>query len=166
MDLIHMNGRVYDPTLGRFMSADPNIDGMYSVEGFNRYSYVRNNPLKYTDPTGFKKFWKRITWKRVIAPVLTAVVTIVASIYTTPLIGGFIGSTFGGLVQGKSLGTSLGMGARGALYASFTAGLTNMIGHAGGAFAAIRNSAGNAGRYLTHALAQGTVNQIRFGDFK
>jgi RHS repeat-associated protein len=53
MDLIHMNGRVYDPTLGRFLSADPHIQSPYSTQSYNRYSYVSNNPLKYTDPSGY-----------------------------------------------------------------------------------------------------------------
>lgn len=51
--LIHMNGRVYDQKLGRFLSADPLVQSPYVVNSFNRYSYVLNNPLKYYDPTGF-----------------------------------------------------------------------------------------------------------------
>ncbi|EOX4412988.1 SpvB/TcaC N-terminal domain-containing protein [Vibrio alginolyticus] len=50
--LIHMNGRVYDQVLGRFTSADPLVQSPYVVNSFNRYAYVMNNPLKYTDPTG------------------------------------------------------------------------------------------------------------------
>ena len=56
--LIHMNGRVYDPTIGRFLSADPLIQAPEDTQSFNRYSYVRNNPLSYTDPSGF--FFKKI----------------------------------------------------------------------------------------------------------
>lgn len=52
LNLIHMNGRVYDPMLGRVMSADPTVPGL-STQDFNRYSYVRNNPLALNDPTGF-----------------------------------------------------------------------------------------------------------------
>lgn len=48
-----MNGRVYDPILTRFTSADPYIDGGYISQGFNRYSYVENNPMKYTDSSGY-----------------------------------------------------------------------------------------------------------------
>ncbi|GEM77543.1 polymorphic toxin-type HINT domain-containing protein [Vibrio sagamiensis] len=51
--LIHMNGRVYDQELGRFVSADPLVQSPYVVNSFNRYSYVMNNPLKYTDPKGY-----------------------------------------------------------------------------------------------------------------
>ena len=51
--LIHMNGRVYDPSLGRFLSADPFVPAPDTTKGFNRYSYVFNNPLSYTDPSGF-----------------------------------------------------------------------------------------------------------------
>jgi RHS repeat-associated protein len=53
MDFIHMNGRVYDPSIGRFLSADPNIQALYNTQSYNRYSYVLNNPLKYSDPSGF-----------------------------------------------------------------------------------------------------------------
>ena len=51
--LIHMNGRVYDPTLGRFASADPFVSRPANTQSFNRYSYVHNNPLKYIDPSGY-----------------------------------------------------------------------------------------------------------------
>ena len=48
-----MNGRVYDPVLGRFMSADPNIQAPNNLQSYNRYAYVFNNPLSYTDPSGY-----------------------------------------------------------------------------------------------------------------
>lgn len=51
--LIHMNGRVYDPELGRFMSADPFVQAPYNSQSYNRYSYVFNNPLSFTDPSGY-----------------------------------------------------------------------------------------------------------------
>ena len=53
VELVHMNGRVYDPTLGRFVSADPYVQFPDSTQSFNRYAYVLNNPLSYTDPSGF-----------------------------------------------------------------------------------------------------------------
>ena len=51
--LIHMNGRAYDPELGRFLSVDPFIQAPTNSQSLNPYSYVMNNPLAMTDPTGF-----------------------------------------------------------------------------------------------------------------
>ena len=51
-DLIDMNGRMYDPIVGRFLSPDPYVQNATNPQNFNRYSYCLNNPLKYTDPTG------------------------------------------------------------------------------------------------------------------
>lgn len=47
LGLINMNGRMYDANLGRFLSADPNVQFPDSTQGLNRYSYVDNNPLSY-----------------------------------------------------------------------------------------------------------------------
>ena len=48
-----MNGRVYDYNLGRFMSVDPFIQSPSSTQSVNPYSYIMNNPLAGTDPTGY-----------------------------------------------------------------------------------------------------------------
>lgn len=50
--LINMNGRLYDPLLGRFLSCDNFVQEPYNSQNFNRYSYCLNNPLKYCDPDG------------------------------------------------------------------------------------------------------------------
>ena len=52
--LIDMKGRMYDPSIGRFMSADPYVPDPLLSESFNRYSYVNNNPTSFIDPTGFQ----------------------------------------------------------------------------------------------------------------
>ncbi|NKF49868.1 hypothetical protein G3R49_04685 [Shewanella sp. WXL01] len=51
--LIHMNGRVYDYNIGRFLSVDPFIQSPTSTQSPNPYSYIMNNPLAGTDPTGY-----------------------------------------------------------------------------------------------------------------
>ncbi len=51
--LIHMNGRIYDYNVGRFMSVDPFIQAPSSTQSINPYSYIMNNPLAGTDPTGY-----------------------------------------------------------------------------------------------------------------
>jgi RHS repeat-associated protein len=56
-ELINMNGRVYDPMLGRFLSPDPNIQLPDFSQSFNRYAYCLNNPLRYTDPSGEFLTW-------------------------------------------------------------------------------------------------------------
>ncbi|KKK43917.1 hypothetical protein LCGC14_3167750, partial [marine sediment metagenome] len=53
VELIHMNGRVYDYNLGRFMSVDPFIQSPTNSQSINPYSYIMNNPLSGTDPTGY-----------------------------------------------------------------------------------------------------------------
>ncbi|TQF67815.1 RHS repeat-associated core domain-containing protein [Pseudoalteromonas luteoviolacea] len=53
LELIHMNGRVYDYNLGRFMSVDPVIQAPMNSQSINPYSYIMNNPLAGTDPTGY-----------------------------------------------------------------------------------------------------------------
>ncbi len=46
-------GRVYDPKVGRFLSPDPVLKDAGNTQNMNRYSYVWNNPLRYTDPSGY-----------------------------------------------------------------------------------------------------------------
>lgn len=58
--LIHYGGRVYDPFIGRFTSADPIIQAPLDLQSYNRYSYVRNNPLTLTDPSGFSWWGKQV----------------------------------------------------------------------------------------------------------
>ena len=53
--LIHMNGRVYDYRLGRFLSVDPLISNPASSQSINPYSYIGNNPLSGVDPTGYEE---------------------------------------------------------------------------------------------------------------
>jgi RHS repeat-associated protein len=50
--LINMNGRLYDPILGRMLSPDNYVQSALFSQSFNRYAYGYNNPLKYTDPDG------------------------------------------------------------------------------------------------------------------
>lgn len=53
IELVHLNGRVYDPAIGRFISADPFVTDPTNGQNYNRYTYVLNNPTNLTDPTGF-----------------------------------------------------------------------------------------------------------------
>ena len=59
-----MNRRLYDPLLGRFLSADPFVQAPSFTQSYNRYSYVLNNPLSLTDPSGYLWGWfeSAVTW--------------------------------------------------------------------------------------------------------
>ncbi len=68
-ELIHMKGRVYDPTFGRFLSADPHIQSPLMSQSLNRYSYVLNNPLSLTDPSGYFFSWLKKLFKKIIKAI-------------------------------------------------------------------------------------------------
>jgi RHS repeat-associated protein len=53
LGLVNMRGRLYDPKLGRFPSADPFVQNPRHSQSWNRYSYIQNSPLNGTDPSGF-----------------------------------------------------------------------------------------------------------------
>jgi RHS repeat-associated protein len=118
--LVHMNGRVYDPTLGRFLSADSMIQSLGASQSINPYSYAWNDPLRYTDPSGHS----------LLGDIIGLIVTIIVIIYApeiglpsltgvyggvTAAVAGFAGGFFGALVS------------TGSLSAAFTAGLISGI---------------------------------------
>ena len=57
------NARHYDSEICRFVTADSVIDGATDSQGWNRYMYVRGNPIRYMDPTG------HAVWEIVIAVI-------------------------------------------------------------------------------------------------
>ena len=77
--IVHMQGRIYDPRLGRFLQADPVIQDPLNAQNYNRYTYVYNNPLSLTDPSGYRSLSANLElyWK----PVATIVVFIVTQQY-------------------------------------------------------------------------------------
>ena len=77
--------RVYDPQLGRFLSADFVIPNGEHTESYNRYSYVFNNPLSLTDPDGQCPFCA------IIVAVIGAAATYGATGYAAIVITGFFG---------------------------------------------------------------------------
>jgi RHS repeat-associated protein len=52
-ELIHMNGRIYDYNVGRFLSVDPFLQFPENSQSANPYSYILNNPMSGVDPTGY-----------------------------------------------------------------------------------------------------------------
>ncbi|MFA0812638.1 FG-GAP-like repeat-containing protein [Microbulbifer epialgicus] len=109
--LIHMNGRIYDPRLGRFMQADPFIQAAADTQMYNRYSYVRNNPLNATDPSGYFAF--------AIAAIVNAalvsanIITAVQGMYVAFAIG-FAGA----IAAGGNVGDALVAGISSAAFSA------------------------------------------------
>jgi len=112
--LINMNARLYDPVLGRFISADTIVPSPGNMQGFNRYSYVLNNPLLYIDPTGHS-WWTNFR-DSVLKPVVIVVVAVVVAYYAPPL-GASVASalsatgTAATVISGAVVGASAGFAA-------------------------------------------------------
>ena len=166
MGLIHMNGRVYDPNIGRFMSADPNIYHPYNTQDYNRYSYTINNPLKYVDPSGYG--WLSKIWKKIKRIVKTVAIIVVSS-YTGGLAlaagwGATAAGAISGFVGGALSTGSLRGGIRGAIFGAMSAGIANRIGHGGANGSRLFNS--DIGTALAHGTTQGAISRIAGGDFR
>ncbi|MGC2780213.1 MAG: RHS repeat-associated core domain-containing protein [Bradyrhizobium sp.] len=124
--LVHLNGRVYDPLLARFTSADPTVTEPLNPQGWNRYSYVGNDPLTFTDPNGFNWFssffggifnWLAKPIQRLFqqVPMLASIVQLAATIGLTLFIGpqaaAAVAAVFVTGLQGGSLAQALRAGA-------------------------------------------------------
>ncbi len=90
--LYFYQARYYNPVLGRFLSPDPVVPGAGNPQSLNRYTYVNNNPVNFTDPSGHFLFFLPVVVGMVIgyaAAELTAVA----------IIGGIIGGAAAGAVS-------------------------------------------------------------------
>ncbi|MFD1631673.1 RHS repeat-associated core domain-containing protein [Pseudopedobacter beijingensis] len=149
--LIHMNGRLYDPKLHRFLSPDNYVQDPLNTQNFNRYGYVLNNPLSHVDPSG-ELFW--------FVPVLIIIgkaaligAGIGAASYTASVAfskGGFDNWNWG------QFGKSAGIGA---ISGVATAGIGAAFGHATGTLL------NEVGRSLAHGLVNGGISEFTGGDF-
>lgn len=145
LGLIHMNGRLYDPVIGRFLQADPVIQAPHNAQSHNRYSYVLNNPLSLTDPSGFSWWTKN---RGAIIGLAVGLLTggIMAAYGMVSGILGFSGTIFatgsgsltvlgaataaaaGGFAAGGINGGNIQSALRGAFTAFVTAGVLQGLG--------------------------------------
>ncbi len=126
--LINMNGRMYDPNLGRFLSPDNYLQVPDNTQNFNRYSYCLNNPLKYTDPKG-ELFW-------MVLPAISGLLNLAANSNQIHDFWQGIGYFGIGALAGGS----------GVIAGQSVAGILNFGGFAGGAI--IGASGGFAGGFV------------------
>ena len=171
--IIHMNGRLYDPQLGRFLSPDVQVQYPENSQSFNRYSYVNNNPLSYTDPSGygfFSKLWKGVkqVFKKKVFRVILAVV---AGVFTYGAVWAALGSG-GGFVWGGAMaigaisGAASGFVAGGILTGSITGAVKGTVtGAIFGGIGGVYGSVWNAQRVAANSLAGGVSSEISGGTF-
>jgi RHS repeat-associated protein len=133
MGVIHMNGRLYDPLVGRFMSADPYIQSPENLQSYNRFAYVMNNPLAYTHPSGY---W---SWKK----FRQAVIMIGVAVTLGPAASGYLYTTWGVTAATASIGQVIVVGAISGAVAGYAGGYLSVI--ATGGTAAEARAAGKSG---------------------
>ncbi len=124
MGLIHMKGRMYDPILARFISADPLVQAPLDMQSYNRYSYVLNNPLAYTDPTGYSWLSKK-TKQLVNSDEFKIAVAITAAYFTYGMVNTWAAGTMvvsGGACTAGGAATIAGVSG---VYAGAAAGFVS-----------------------------------------
>jgi len=182
--LINMNARMYDPVLGRFLSPDTYVQFPDNAQSYNRYTYVNNNPLSFTDPSGhfLKKLFKKITKgikKLFKNKIFRAVAAIAAGVFTAGLafnayVGGALQAA-GGLAGTANIGAILTAGKVVAgIAGGFVAGVLGSGSLEGGLIGAI--TGGIAGyinasytgvqKVLADGVAGGVSSELQGGKFK
>ena len=164
-----MNGRVYDAKLGRFASVDPHIQAAGNSQSYNRYTYVLNNPLKYTDPSGFFFKWILNKIKRglsSLSPNMLTILSIAAMVLMGPG-GAWAITSFSPMANAALAGAVSGfIGSGGSLKAAVVGGIT------GAAFGALHNVQGGAlssqagmKKVYLHGLTGGASSVANGGKF-
>lgn len=149
--LINMNGRIYDPVLGRFLSPDPVMQAPEYSQNYNGYSYCFNNPMKFTDPNGKFAISAVIIGAIVGAVVNVAVQAVTKNVhnfwdglkaFTVGAVGGAAGGAVGSIVSvgaGFVGGFVTGAAAGGA--GAFASSLTSSVLYGGTSFGGAVSSA-------------------------
>jgi RHS repeat-associated protein len=183
LDVIHMGGRIYDPTLGRFLQADPHIQAPMNSQNYNRYSYVLNNPMSMTDPSGY--FFDKLTKLAGLGAGPTGAVLahqshkfIANSNTLTSFTITAVGAVTGVFCGPCSIGftalasSNLAYYRTGSLKSAFHAGVTTAV--TAGVFYGIGQvfngtegffQRGGAGHIAAHAIAGGVLAELQGGKF-
>nr|WP_298156304.1 FG-GAP-like repeat-containing protein [uncultured Pseudoxanthomonas sp.] len=122
--VIHMNGRIYDPQLGRFLQPDPVIQEPTNAQSWNAYTYVFNNPLAYTDPSGMmsERAWNNV-WRA--AALVVSIISMGATSWHMGIStqAGMTAAAAGGFFAGYAATGTLKSAVIGAFSAAITAGI-------------------------------------------
>ena len=112
--VVHMNGRIYDAKLGRVLQADPLVQDALNTQSLNRYSYVLNNPLNATDPSGYLAFLPALI---AIGSSFAGAALIAKGLVLAGLATAFAGGALATLVGGGNLRDALISGVSAAAFA-------------------------------------------------
>lgn len=181
VNLIHMNGRLYDPKLHRFMQPDNYVQDPFNTQNYNRYSYVLNNPLKHTDPSG----------EMLIGVAIAIAVAVAVSIYTLDAFYGGKPFNIQGVIKTSAIAAfssamTFGFGemtatvtnfyaratAQAVLHASFNGGMTYIqggkfwSGFAAGGISSLASSAFTGGENLNSESKPITGSGFKGANFK
>ena len=175
LGIIHMNGRIYDPTLGRFLQADPHIQAPMNSQNYNRYSYVLNNPMSYTDPSGyfFKSLFKGIKkyWRVIAAAAVTWFTAGAVSGWATSWAAGAYGAgttaaaVAGGALTGAIAGAAGGLVATGSLRGTLVGAFSGAAFGAIGGYFKATGGVGSVEHIGSHALTGGVISDLQGGKF-
>lgn len=158
-----MNGRIYDARLGRFLQADPNVDGVTNTQGYNRYSYVQNNPLNATDPTGY------FSLRKIVGIVVAAIGTYICGPecgqlgYT--LIGASAGAASAAVNGGNILQGAIMGGISAAAFSAVGTAFDGCASCAGDVFGSGLNGWAFAGKIAAHGVVGGVMAELQGGKF-
>ena len=164
MGLIHMNGRIYDPHLARFLQADPFMEDTGTL---NRYTYVHNNPLMYSDPSGYNA---RAIFRSFITIVVGLAVPGSWGILGSVFAGALAGAVTTGSLEGVLLGAFSGLvfGSIGEYFQGVQAGNLDADGVfiGGKEFMNTGLTAGEfAAQSVSHGMAGGVIAEMQGGQF-
>ena len=167
--LVHMNGRLYDPILGRMCMADRDVQAPDLVQNYNRYSYVLNNPLSQIDPSGHFIIGLIVALGAAIIGAIGAVISTVLAFvaYLAALAAQFVVMVAGAVVQAFGAMGGMLMAAAKAGIAKVAAGMTLkkvLIGAVVGASQGAIQTAVAGGSFsdILKAAARGAVTAAIF----
>jgi hypothetical protein len=142
-----MNGRLYDPKLHRFLQPDNYVQDPGDTQNYNRYGYVLNNPLKYTDPSG-ELSWRSVgRWIKRNSQAITIVVTVAVAVTLTVVTAGMASPLLAAVIVGGGAGFTAGAVGTWTQGGSFADGLLN-----GAVQGIISGATAYAGAYMSTAM--------------
>ncbi len=151
LGLVHMNARIYDPLIGRFLSPDSVLQFPGNIQSYDRYQYVLNNPCTFTDPSGH------------LLPIIVGIILVAAEagIYTSVIVMAITSAAWAAIngAQGADIWKA---GLMAAAMTAVSFGIGSAFGEVG-SFAT--QPATEVARAAAHGITGGVASDIQGGSF-